>query len=95
MIARGTLPWISSWPLFNKGGAMLLALSLVTGFNALHFLVGVVVLICVLAIIVIGVRWLASLAGVVIPQPLLIIGGILLFLGLFLWVMNWSGLYTF
>ena len=74
---------------------MLLALSLVSSFNALHFLVGVVVLICVLAIIVIGVRWLASLAGVVIPQPLLIIGGILLFLGLFLWVMNWSGLYTF
>jgi len=67
----------------------------VGSFNALHFLVGVIVMICVLAIIIIGARWLAGLAGIVIPQPLMIILGILVFLALFLWVMNFSGLYRF
>ncbi len=67
----------------------------VSTFNAMHFLVGVIVLICVLAILIIGARWLAGLAGLTIPQPLMIIAGILLFLALFLWVMNYSGLYRF
>jgi hypothetical protein len=52
-------------------------------------------MICVLAIIIIGARWLAGLAGIAIPQPLMIILGILVFLALFLWVMNFSGLYRF
>jgi hypothetical protein len=37
--------------------------------------------------------WLLSLTGIVIPQPLMLVFGIILFILLLLWVLNWSGIY--
>lgn len=74
---------------------ILLAMGSLSGFSAIHFLVGFIVLICVLAIMIIGVKWLLSLTGIAIPQPLLIILGILIFMLLLLWLLSWSGLFAF
>lgn len=60
-------------------------------FNFIHFAVGLLLLFCVLAILVIGVKWLCSLAGIAIPQPLLVILGIIVFIVLLLMLLNWSG----
>lgn len=65
------------------------------GFNAIHFLIGFLVMVCVLAIVIIAARWLLSLAGIAVPQPLLMILGIVLFLLLLLWLLSWSGVYSF
>jgi hypothetical protein len=46
----------------------------------LAFLFWFLITIAVLAIVIIGVRWLLGLAGVTIPQPLMLILGILLFI---------------
>ena len=46
-------------------------------------------------IVIIAAKWLLSLTGLAIPQPLLVILGILVFLALFLWLLSWSGLYNF
>jgi Na+/alanine symporter len=70
----------------------ILALVLPTAFNFIHFIVGFLLLICVIAVVIIGVRWLAALAGVAIPPPLMAILGILLFVVLLLLLLNWSGL---
>jgi len=74
---------------------MLLASGSLVGFSGIHFLVGFIVLICILAVLIIGVKWLLSLTGLAIPQPLLVILGILIFLGLLLWLLSFSGLYSF
>jgi hypothetical protein len=57
------------------------------------FLFWFLITIAVLAIVIIGVRWLLGLAGVTIPQPLMIILGILLFIVLMfaLWRFVGSG----
>lgn len=75
--------------------ALALATGPVTGFSAIHFLIGFLILICVIAIVIIGVKWLISLTGWAIPQPLLVIAGIILFMILLLVVLQWSGLYVF
>jgi len=61
-------------------------------FNFIHFAVGLLILFCVLAILIIGVRWLCTLAGIAIPQPLMVILGIIVFIVLLLMLLNWSGL---
>lgn len=66
-----------------------------TAFSPIHFLVGFLILVCVLAIVIIACRWLLTLTGVVIPQPLLLILGIIVFLILLLVLLNYSGLYVF
>jgi hypothetical protein len=71
----------------------LLALT-VPVFSPIHFLVGFLLLVCVIAIVIIGVKWLISLTGIVIPQPLLLILGIILFMILLLVLLNYSGLYV-
>ena len=71
---------------------MLLAL---LQFNAIHFLIGFLVLLCVLAVVVIGARWLLSLTGLAIPGPLLTILGIIIFMILLLALLQYSGLYSF
>jgi hypothetical protein len=73
---------------------MLLASGFV-GFSPLHFLIGFIILVCVLAIVIIAVQWLLGLAGITIPPPIKLILGIMLFLCLFLWLISWSGLYSF
>jgi hypothetical protein len=51
--------------------------------------------VCVLAIVIILVKWLLSLGGVTIPQPLLICLGILIFIVCMLALLSWSGYYRF
>ena len=58
------------------------------------FLFWFLVVIAVLAIVIIGGKWLMGLAGVTIPQPLMVILGIILFIvmlfALFHFI-GWSG----
>jgi hypothetical protein len=75
--------------------SVLLSVGTVTGFSAIHFLIGFLLLICVIAIVIIGVKWLITLTGVAIPQPLLLIAGIILFIVLLLVLLQYSGLYSF
>lgn len=63
-------------------------------FSPIHFLVGFLILVCVIAILIIACKWLMGLAGITIPQPLLVILGILIFMILLLVVLNYSGLYV-
>ena len=65
----------------------------IAGGGAIQFLVGFLLLICTIAVVIIAVRWLGALAGVSVPQPLLLILGIILFMVLLLWLLSWSGLY--
>lgn len=44
------------------------------------FLFWFLVVIAVLAIVIIGAKWLLGLAGITIPQPLMVILGIIMFL---------------
>ena len=67
----------------------------ISGFSPIHFAVGLVLLICVLAIVIIGIKYLMSLAKIDIPGPLLLIGGILLFMVLLMALLDYSGLYSF
>lgn len=64
-------------------------------FSPIHFLIGFLVLLCVVAIVIVGAKWVISLTGAVIPSPLMMIAGIIIFLVLLLALLNWSGLYTF
>lgn len=57
----------------------------------LSFLVSFIVFLVVVAILIIGFRWLLSLTGLSIPQPLLIILGLILFLVLLLFFVNYVG----
>lgn len=66
-----------------------------TAFSPIHFLVGFLILVCVIAIVIIAVRWLIQLTGIAVPQPLLVILGIILFMILLLMLLNYSGLYVF
>lgn len=65
------------------------------GGDMIHFAVGFVVLVVVLAIVVIAVRWLLGLMGIAIPQPLMVIIGLFFFLIFLLMLLNWSGYYRF
>jgi hypothetical protein len=75
--------------------SILLAFQGLVGFSPIHFLVGFIILCCVLAIVIIGVKWLLGLTGLAVPQPLLVILGIIIFLVLFLCLIDWCGLYRF
>lgn len=57
----------------------------------ISFLVSFIVFLVVVAILIIGFRWLLSLTGLAIPQPLLIILGLILFLVLLLLFFNYVG----
>ena len=75
--------------------SLALFVSQLTVSSPARFLVGFLVFVCVLAIVIIACRWLLSLTGIAIPQPLLVILGIIVFLLLLLVLLNWSGLYAF
>lgn len=47
--------------------------------------------LCVIAILVVGVRWLLAQMGVVVPPPILAIAGFMLFLVVLLWFMGVIG----
>jgi hypothetical protein len=61
--------------------------------DPIRFLVGFLVLICILAIVILGIRMLARLAGVSIPQELMVILGIILFLILIYFLLDYSGMH--
>lgn len=63
--------------------------------DAITFLVSFLVFIIVVAIVIIGIKWLLGVLGVVIPQPLMIILGLLCFLILLLFFLNFTGVYHF
>lgn len=66
-----------------------------TAADPIRFLIGFLIACCVIAVVIILVKWLCGLVGVVIPQPLMLVLGILLFIFLLLWVLSWSGIYHF
>lgn len=61
----------------------------------ISFLIGFLILICVLVCVVILVKWLLAVAGIAVPQPLMIVASIIVFLILFLMLLNYSGVYRF
>ena len=63
--------------------------------NPISAMIGAVVLCICLAIVIILARWVLSLTGLAIPQPLLIVFGLILFLVMLLFFLNWSGIYAF
>ena len=58
----------------------------------LAFLIWFLVVIAVLAIVIIGAKWLLGLAGVTIPPPLMAILGIVLFIVLLIALFHFVGL---
>jgi hypothetical protein len=63
--------------------------------DPIRFIVGFILVCCLIAIVIILVKWLAGLAGVAIPGPLMLVLGILLFVVLLLWLLSYSGVYRF
>lgn len=64
-------------------------------FNPIQAMIGFLVFcICVAIVIILG-RWLLSLTGIAIPQPLLIVLGLIIFLILLLFFLDWIGLFSF
>jgi hypothetical protein len=57
----------------------------------ISFMLSFLVFIVVLAIIVIGVRWVLSLTGITIPPPLMYILGLILFLVLLFVFLQYAG----
>ncbi|HXN71577.1 MAG TPA: hypothetical protein VN861_03375 [Candidatus Acidoferrales bacterium] len=80
------LATISSW---------MLRLPDAGGGDLIHFLVGFLILCCVIACVIILVKWLCGLMGVTIPPPLMAVLGIILFIILLLMLLNYSGYYRF
>ena len=49
--------------------------------------------VCVAIVIILG-RWLLSLTGIAIPQPLMIVLGLIVFLVLLLFFLDWIGAFS-
>jgi hypothetical protein len=64
-------------------------------FNPVSAMIGFVVLCVCLAIVIILCRWLLSLTGWVIPQPILIVLGLILFLVFLMFFLSYTGIYSF
>ena len=60
----------------------------------ISFLIWFLVLIVVIAIVIIGIKWLMGVAGIAIPPPLMYILGLILFLVLLLVLLNYSGAWS-
>jgi hypothetical protein len=57
----------------------------------LAFLLWFLIVIAVLAIVIIGAKWLLGLAGITVPQPLMVILGIILFIVMLLALWHFVG----
>lgn len=68
--------------------------SLLFQANAISLMVSFLVFIICVAIVIIGARWLLGLAGITIPQPLMVIIGLIVFLFFLLIFLNYSGLWV-
>ena len=60
----------------------------------ISFLIGFLVLICVIVCVGILIRWAMATWGLAIPQPLLVVAGIIVFLILMLWLLSYTHIYT-
>ena len=60
-------------------------------FDPVRAMIGFIVFCICIAIVIILGRWLLSLAGLAIPQPLMIVLGLIVFLVLFLFFLDWVG----
>jgi hypothetical protein len=60
----------------------------------MQIMVQFILFVCAVAIVIILGKWLLSLTGLSIPQPLLVVLGILVFCVLLLMFANWSGLWV-
>jgi len=74
---------------------MLSLSALMPASNPIGMMVEFIVFCCVIAVVIILARWLLTLTGLVIPQPLMIVLAILLFLVLLYFFLGWTGLYDF
>ena len=62
-------------------------------FDPIRAMIGFVIFcICIAVVIILG-RWLLSLTGIAIPQPLMVVLGLLVFLALFLIFLDWIGMF--
>ena len=57
--------------------------------NPLGFLIGFLIFICVVAVVILGIRWLIRISGVAISPELNLIIGIILFIILLIVFVNW------
>jgi hypothetical protein len=57
----------------------------------LAFLLWFLIVVAVLAIVIIGAKWLLGLAGITVPQPLMVILGIILFIVMLLALWHFVG----
>lgn len=74
---------------------MLSLSALMLASNPIAMMVEFIVFCCVIAVVIILARWLLALTGLAIPQPLMIVLAILLFLVLLYFFLDWTGLYEF
>jgi hypothetical protein len=61
--------------------------------NPIAMMVEFIVFCCCVAVVIILGRWLLSLTGLSIPQPLLVVLAIIAFIVLLMIFLNWTGIY--
>ncbi len=73
---------------------MLMLASLLFQANAISMMVSLIVfVVCIVIVILLG-KWLLSVLGVSIPQPLMVVLGLLVFLIFLLFFLNYTGLWV-
>lgn len=70
------------------------ALSMLQAEGAIRFLVGFIVFVVVVACVIVLVRYLIGLTGIAIPQPILWVLGMVFFLIALMFLLNFTGVYT-
>lgn len=68
---------------------------MLVGFNPVRFALGFLVCIVMLAILIIGLRYVARVAGITLSPELVQILGLIVFLILLFVLLGWSGFYSF
>ena len=62
--------------------------------NPIAMMFEFLVFCCVVAVFIILVKWVLGLTGIVIPPPLLLVAGIIVFLILLTFFLDWTGIYS-
>jgi hypothetical protein len=63
--------------------------------NAISMMISLVVFIVCVAIVILLFRWLLGVMGVTIPQPLMVVLGLIMFLIFLLIFLNYTGIWAF
>jgi hypothetical protein len=69
-------------------------LSMLQAEGAIRFLVGFIVFVVVVACVIVLVRWLITISGITVPQPILWVLGMIFFLIALMFLLNFTGVYT-